>query len=33
MIYQTPWRVDGKISGMVEISMVIPDEMPHYIRD
>ena len=32
MIYQTPWRVDGKISGMVEISMVIPDEMPHYIR-
>lgn len=32
MIYQTPWRSDGKIAGMVEISMVIPDEMPHYIR-
>lgn len=32
MIYQTPWRKDGKISGMVEISMVIPEEMPHYIR-
>ena len=32
MIYQPPWRVDGKICGMVEISMVIPDEMPHYIR-
>ncbi len=32
MIYQTPWRHDGEIAGMVEISMVIPDEMPHYIR-
>lgn len=32
MIYQTPWRKDGKIAGMVEISMIIPDEMPHYIR-
>ena len=33
MIYQTPWRVDGKIAGLVEISMVIPAEMPHYDRD
>lgn len=33
MIYQTPWRVDGKISGLVEISMVLPDDMPHYDRD
>lgn len=32
MIYQTPWRRDGKIAGMVEISMVIPEEMPHYLR-
>lgn len=32
MIYQTPWRVDGRIKGMVEISMVIADEIPHYIR-
>lgn len=32
MIYQTPWRKDGRIAGMVEISMVIPEEMPHYIR-
>ncbi len=32
MIYQTPWRVGGEIAGMVEISMVIPEEMPHYIR-
>lgn len=33
MIYQTPWRRDGCIAGMVEISMVIPEEMPHYDRD
>ncbi|MCM1319543.1 MAG: PAS domain-containing protein [Muribaculaceae bacterium] len=32
MIYQTPWRKDGKIAGMVEISMVVPQEMPHYVR-
>ena len=33
MIYQTPWRdSDGKVCGMVEISMVIPAEMPHYVR-
>jgi len=32
MIYQTPWRVDGRVAGMVEISMVIPDEMPHHVR-
>ncbi len=32
MIYQTPWRQGGRVAGMVEISMVIPDEMPHYVR-
>lgn len=32
MIYQTPWRREGKIAGMVEISMVIPEQMPHYVR-
>ncbi len=32
MIYQTPWRQGGSVAGMVEISMVIPDEMPHYVR-
>lgn len=33
MIYQTPWRKDGIIAGLVEISMIIPDDMPHYNRD
>ncbi|MBO5420106.1 MAG: PAS sensor protein [Bacteroidales bacterium] len=32
MIYQTAWRENGQVAGLVEISMVIPDEMPHYIR-
>lgn len=32
MIYQTPWRCNGAIAGMVEISMVIPEEIPQYVR-
>ncbi len=32
VIYQTPWRREGRVAGMVEISMVVPEEMPHYVR-
>jgi len=32
MIYQTAWKKEGKVSGLVEISMVIPQDMPHYVR-
>ncbi len=32
MIYQTPWYKDGKVAGLVEISTVIPLDMPHYVR-
>lgn len=32
VIYQTPWKRDGKVAGMVEISMVVPFEMPHFVR-
>ncbi len=32
MIYQSAWRRNGEVAGLVEISMVIPEEMPHYIR-
>lgn len=33
MIYQTVWRKpDGSPGGLVELSMIIPEEMPHYIR-
>ena len=33
LIYQTPWRLDGEVKGLVELSMVIPEDMPHYNRD
>ena len=33
MIYQTAYTgEDGSVAGLVEISMVIPEEMPHYVR-
>ena len=32
MIYQTAWKENGEVAGLVEISMVIPEDLPHYIR-
>lgn len=32
LIYQTPWRENGEVKGLVEFSFVIPEEMPHYDR-
>lgn len=32
LIYQTPWYEDGVVKGLVEFSLVIPEEMPHYDR-
>lgn len=32
MIYQTPWYVAGEVRGLVEYSIILPDEMPHYVR-
>jgi len=32
LIYQTPWYQDGKYAGYMEISLVIPEEMPHFVR-
>lgn len=32
LIYQTPWYENGVFKGLVEFSIVIPFEMPHYIR-
>jgi len=32
MIYQTPWYQNGKVAGLVEISIEIPFDMPHFIR-
>jgi len=33
MIYQSPWYEDGKFRGFVELSLVIPSNVPHFIRD
>lgn len=32
LIYQTPWYENGIFMGLVEFSLEIPFEMPHYIR-
>lgn len=32
MIYQTVWKEGDIIKGLVELSMELPSEMPHYIR-
>ncbi len=32
LIYQTPWFENGEYRGFVELSLEIPPEMPHFIR-
>jgi transcriptional regulator with PAS, ATPase and Fis domain len=32
LIYQTAWFQDGEVAGLIEFSMIIPEEMPHYVR-
>lgn len=32
LIYQTPWYKEGAVAGLVELSIVVPEEMPHFIR-
>ncbi len=32
MIYQSAWYEGDCIAGLVEISMVLPAEVPHYVR-
>ena len=32
MIYQSPWYKNGEYGGLVEFSIEIPSEMPHFIR-
>ncbi|MFI5166170.1 MAG: diguanylate cyclase [Thermoanaerobaculales bacterium] len=33
MIHQMPWYRDGAFAGFVELSIVIPDALPHFARD
>ena len=33
IIFQSPWKDDtGEVQGMVEISIILPDDLPHYQR-
>ncbi len=32
LIYQTPWYKDGEYCGFIEIALVIPFQMPHFVR-
>ena len=32
LIYQVPWFQNGIFSGFVELSIEIPDKMPHFVR-
>ncbi len=33
LIYQTPWYDHGQYGGFMEISLILPDSMPHFNRD
>jgi hypothetical protein len=33
LVYQAPWYEDGQYRGLVEISLVLPDNLPHFVRD
>ena len=33
LIYQAPWRRAGEYAGFVELSLEIPCELPHFVRD
>lgn len=32
LIYQSPWYEEGEFRGLVELSLVIPTEMQHFVR-
>ncbi len=32
LIYQAPWNIAGEFEGYIELSLVLPNEMPHYVR-
>ena len=33
LIYQSPWIEGDELKGIIELSLVIPFDMPHYNRD
>ncbi|MHA2002374.1 MAG: diguanylate cyclase [Promethearchaeota archaeon] len=33
LVYQAPWFENGEFRGYVELSLPIPQDMPHYFRE
>ncbi len=33
LIYQTPWYENGQYRGLVEVTLPLPDPLPHFVRD
>ena len=33
LIYQAPWFRNGECQGLVELSLEIPGDMPHFVRE
>jgi hypothetical protein len=33
LIYQTPWHEQGEYRGLIELSLELPANMPHFVRD
>jgi transcriptional regulator with PAS, ATPase and Fis domain len=33
LIYQSAWWQNGVVQGLVEISIILPTEIPHFVRD
>jgi len=32
LIYQSPWYLGGRFAGLVEISLELPEPLPHFVR-
>lgn len=32
LVYQSPWFKDGEFAGYIELSMELPEVMPHFVR-
>jgi transcriptional regulator with PAS, ATPase and Fis domain len=33
IIYQSPWYFNGEYAGFIELSLEIPFDLPHFVRD
>jgi PAS domain S-box-containing protein len=33
LIFQSPWSENGELRGLVELSLELPDPLPHHVRD